>query len=514
MSGEHGTTQRRGGARAAGGSTAAAARAPAPVAPGAASEALAFRTGLGAGEPLGDGVRGRMERAFGRDFSGVRLHPGRSLPAGALAAAVGDDVALAPRAPRPGTLRGDALLAHELAHTAQQARATEWGGGSAPALEGAANAAAAAALLGRPMPGLGRSGLQLRACTPTAKQKQEAADLLTNPSANQAAILKGIEDAGNDLPDILVDHPYFVAAGQDHLRHWARLPGAQTVLQTMADKLKGMSGTNATVVLSNLNPILAERTAPDLKRTPSEEAELAKIQAAIDADPRKADYTDAKKLDPPLRFPVKMYQSGREETSQVYYDPSLPRASTGAAGVTGGDFTGAVKIEGKRSEIKVAPFVRIGPLALVSDEVIRSTMYHESLHYRTWAEQQKGAAGDPVALQIRGMASGARLPNEDMEILGQQVRDYGPKLTADEIGQLYWYMAAQLKTGTVVADIRDRAFDRAASAAADPAVRKKLIAAFGFKGLAKDELALLTDLKTKITAAGAAPAPTKKPGGK
>jgi hypothetical protein len=66
-----------------------------------------------------------MQSALGRDFSGVRVHSGGEAGAlaGRLAArsfAVGQHVVFGPGQYRPGTLVGDALIAHELAHVAQQ----------------------------------------------------------------------------------------------------------------------------------------------------------------------------------------------------------------------------------------------------------------------------------------------------------------------------------------------------------------------------------------------------------
>lgn len=83
--------------------------------------------------PAGDGgMRGKVGRALGRDFSGVRLHTGpeaaaRTEAAGAHAAAQGGDVWFAPGRFRPDRPLGRALIAHELVHTAQH--------GGAPALD-------------------------------------------------------------------------------------------------------------------------------------------------------------------------------------------------------------------------------------------------------------------------------------------------------------------------------------------------------------------------------------------
>jgi len=92
---------------------------------GAHVDAAAVQTRLGGGAPLEGSVRARMEGAFGRDFSHVRVHTGTH--AGALtselasrAFTVGSHVAFAPGEFHPGTPVGDALLAHELAHVVQQ----------------------------------------------------------------------------------------------------------------------------------------------------------------------------------------------------------------------------------------------------------------------------------------------------------------------------------------------------------------------------------------------------------
>ncbi|MFN2607156.1 MAG: DUF4157 domain-containing protein [Acidimicrobiales bacterium] len=80
------------------------------------------RTG---GTALGTPVRARMERAFGADFSAVRLHVGpeadtvsRSLQARAFT--TGPDVFFSSGAYQPATRSGESLLAHELTHVVQQ----------------------------------------------------------------------------------------------------------------------------------------------------------------------------------------------------------------------------------------------------------------------------------------------------------------------------------------------------------------------------------------------------------
>lgn len=77
------------------------------------------------GRPLDGTTRTRMGSAFGEDFSDVRIHsdaPAARLAARESARAVtfGNEIAFAAGEYRPGTVVGDAMLAHELAHVRQQ----------------------------------------------------------------------------------------------------------------------------------------------------------------------------------------------------------------------------------------------------------------------------------------------------------------------------------------------------------------------------------------------------------
>lgn len=112
---------------------------------------------LGPGRPLDGPLRAKMESAFDASFANVRVHhDGRAAALSndlrARAFTLGDHIAFGADEYRPGTLVGDALLAHELAHVVQQS-------GGAPverphvdatpqaALEDEADQAAAAAVL-------------------------------------------------------------------------------------------------------------------------------------------------------------------------------------------------------------------------------------------------------------------------------------------------------------------------------------------------------------------------------
>lgn len=144
--------------------------------PGAAGATPALgaavaRARLGPGRPLAADTRARMERSFGHGFADVRVHDdapaaGASAQLAARAFSVGDDVAFAAGQYRPGTLAGDLLLAHELAHTLQQrgsrARATSVGDDAA--LEDQADDAALDVLLGRTPSWTTGGALALRRC--------------------------------------------------------------------------------------------------------------------------------------------------------------------------------------------------------------------------------------------------------------------------------------------------------------------------------------------------------------
>jgi Domain of unknown function (DUF4157) len=114
----------------------------------AESDPSAVASQLGGGASLDSRVRGRMENAYGYDFSNVRVHTdGRaaalSSSLGARAFTVGRDVAFGASEYRPGTPSGDALIAHELAHVVQQSA----GGSIQTPAEGDADRSAAAVML-------------------------------------------------------------------------------------------------------------------------------------------------------------------------------------------------------------------------------------------------------------------------------------------------------------------------------------------------------------------------------
>jgi hypothetical protein len=97
-----------------------------------------------------------MEHSFGVNFGDIKVHTDGtasrlSASLDARAFTIGNNIAFAAGQYRPGTLPGDALIAHELAHTLQQRHpcTTATSGVGEPELENQADRAAAAALAGR-----------------------------------------------------------------------------------------------------------------------------------------------------------------------------------------------------------------------------------------------------------------------------------------------------------------------------------------------------------------------------
>ncbi|MFT5433962.1 MAG: hypothetical protein ACI9OJ_004674, partial [Myxococcota bacterium] len=87
------------------------------------------RLGLDQGRHLPSATQSDMESLLGESLDDVRIHDdakGARLAAqqGAEAVTSGQDVAFAAGRFQPGTADGDALIAHELAHTVQQGAAT------------------------------------------------------------------------------------------------------------------------------------------------------------------------------------------------------------------------------------------------------------------------------------------------------------------------------------------------------------------------------------------------------
>lgn len=106
-----------------------------------ADDPVAIQAQLGPGHSLNGNVKSGLESVFGEDFSDVRVHTDSK--AGDLAGnlnarafTVGQNIAFGAGEYQPGTLVGDALIAHELAHVVQQRGAGTSMDASAPQAKG------------------------------------------------------------------------------------------------------------------------------------------------------------------------------------------------------------------------------------------------------------------------------------------------------------------------------------------------------------------------------------------
>jgi len=210
-------------------------------------DASAVQAQLGSGRALDSGARSRMESAFGRDFSGVRIHTDSraaslSSELNARAFTIGRNVAFGSGEYNPGTPVGDALLAHELAHVVQQGGGN--GGSPAPmtksadqsnqssVFEAEADAASTHAVASvwsgaknrladlrlNSVPRL-RSGLRLQRCPKEAQVKTQVAPARPTPEATQvcappdaAAWRTQVHDA-KELMKTDIDHAAGVMVG-------------------------------------------------------------------------------------------------------------------------------------------------------------------------------------------------------------------------------------------------------------------------------------------------------------
>jgi hypothetical protein len=139
-------------------------------------------------QPLASNVRTQMETAFGQSLTEVRVHPdglARIGETSASAVAVGQTIVFDGGAYAPSTLYGQALLAHELAHTLQQERGNTRTSSPAADEQHADQLAASAIARSRgasvSIPSVGaRSGLSLRRCNnfdpDKAKEQAKAAE--------------------------------------------------------------------------------------------------------------------------------------------------------------------------------------------------------------------------------------------------------------------------------------------------------------------------------------------------
>lgn len=181
-----------------------------PGGPHAAENPGQVQEQLGSGRPLPTTLRTRMEPAFGTSFLDVRVHTDAtgsrlSDQLNARAFTVGRHVAFGPGEFRPGTLAGDALIAHELAHVVQQngGNAAVSNGGDSGALERDADRAAEGAVLSSLGPGATRQGAQLR----TGLRLQRCSKDNTKDPSKDPKLLQGFAATFSDAAKLIRKSP-------------------------------------------------------------------------------------------------------------------------------------------------------------------------------------------------------------------------------------------------------------------------------------------------------------------
>lgn len=210
--------------------------------------------------PLESGIRTRMESAFGHSFSQVRVHADSSAAQlssslNARAFTVGGDVAFAAGEYRPGTLIGDALIAHELAHVVQQDGAGEAASpmGGEASLEEDADVSAVGAMLSlwggaravgaAVMPAL-RSGLKLQRCSGCSYDERNSVYKI-QPCCTDGMLkeLRGLRSSGQ--PKVQRAHDLLVASppnlAKQLQRHFLVDAGDAGNVKQIADHLQLMS---------------------------------------------------------------------------------------------------------------------------------------------------------------------------------------------------------------------------------------------------------------------------------
>lgn len=229
-----------------------------------------------------------IAQAIGVDPQAVRIRRDAAVTrrADALAVTVGSEIALAPEAPGPGSIEGDLLLAHELAHVAHQA-----GGGTASpgaAHEADADRSAVAAVAasrggasvatGRAKPSL-TSGVALQRCGGgggSSEKKESTAEV--EQAARDAGIPDG--DAGATADDAATADPGY------HLStRTVESPGTVTA----TSELKSLGEIARSYYGARGKWPMLQKSNPDVKdtamRTDGKKATKVSVPAAVLYEP-------------------------------------------------------------------------------------------------------------------------------------------------------------------------------------------------------------------------------------
>ena len=494
----------------------------------------AIQARLGSGQSLDGRVRSRMESAFGESFSGVEVHAdsnaaGLSGDLNARAFTVGHHIAFGTGEYQPGTLIGDALIAHELAHVMQQrggaatAGPAQKGTTGSGALEDDADATAVGAMVSawggagkglakisaRAMPSL-KSGLRLQRCVGCGGEKRslsdqtrdrdELSDLIGNPEANEAEVIKRIDALGSDAAELLMT--IGLLRSDSMVNELAGSEAGQRILERVVRALRDGDLPARTRADAIARKLATRRAPPPLTPGLSQQQELDRINKAINADSRLAQYQDRALL-VPLRLPVQLYQRDFEMSGGVYYDNSMRRLPPGDAGITiGATWSRAGAVQ--QSAQFPLNYIRLGPLALsYTDEYIRSTLWHEFQHYRRYLEfRQPDTAQAPESLSLEQelpIPNTNDRPKMELEATSIQLASDFNRLQDDEVQSILRYLAQHMDNTGAQNPFRMAAIERIrAAVSGNRAQQDRLLRLIGPKSVGRGASRQLNDLKQAI----------------
>jgi hypothetical protein len=322
-----------------------------------------------------------------------------------------------------------------------------------------------------------RTGLQRQRCKPrdpaALQLAQESVSLaLRDPDANADQVIREVDALGGDAPEALRN--LGTLEDEQRVKDIATHPGGRRILQRVRQAMEGGSVVDREQA-RRLGELLARYEAPAAKPTPDDEQALAKINGAIDG--ASAEQRARYRQPPlPLRLPVRLYETGREEVGGVYYDPSM-LGKAGEATAAGQTYvaTPRGKVGGREDVQFHAGFIRIGPPALSSPELIRSTLRHEHQHLLLHVERRHpDRVTNPVLLELRSQAATgqAATPDEELEVTSLHlVRDFD-WLADGEVRVVLRYLAENLDHRAASRQFVDRAVTRIAAFAVGNETRR------------------------------------------
>lgn len=437
-----------------------------------ARSARGIQATLGQGRGLASRTRSQMEHAFGANFSDVRIHingPAADLnrEMNARAFTLGRHIAFGADEYQPGTEVGQALIAHELAHVEQQRQ-----GLGQSHTEEELERDADQSLLRQPVGQFGRprlrTGLRLQRCSTESSRERVArlnrtrariTQLMGNVRENKDEIIRIIEGLKSSDAELLAKSGLFMQSSL--IEDFARSAEGAAVMRAAVKKMRE-GDILAKVRADKLEKILNRiQKATPPKPTATLQKQLDRINKAINADPRKEQY---QKAAIPLKLPVTLFSRDAARMGGVYYDPGMPK-DTKKGGTAGGTKSSSLDYSrfGEKFPLTLI-FIKLGPLALsFSDNYLRSTLWHEFLHYKTILEfrkEDKEQTEESRLLEEEHRKSSRDVPNQEVFVTSTQIKDDYKVLKNKELASLLRYLADNMASADIKATIRKEAIQR------------------------------------------------------